>query len=251
MAGRKDKNVVDYFPHFCNQGKSIFILESKFGHIGYSVWFKTLEILGNSENHFIDLRNETDLLFLVSKLKITENQLMDIYDLLAKIDSIDRYFWSKKIVFSENFLKNVEEAYKRRNNKCMQKCDLCKHLFNKCDETNNYCKHKFAKESKVEESKENESKYPLFFIDWLDYKKSRKETYKNDKSIEACYNHLMNLSYNNISIAEKIILQSMANNWAGLFELKETKKETTQQKPGNFTTEHDKTDYSDVGFTKR
>src|SRR3990167_7229806 len=43
------------------------------------------------------------------------------------------------------------------------------------------------------------------FQKWLDYKKEKK------------------LSNNNGKIAEEIINQSMANNWAGLFELKETK----------------------------
>lgn len=154
MAGRKDKNTVDYFPHYCTTGKTLFIIESKFSHLGYSVWFKTLELLGSSENHFIDLRQETDLLFLVSKLKLTESELLDIYNLLAKLGAIDSFMWSKKIIFSENFIKNVDDAYKRRSNKCMHKCDLCKHLLFKCSHNSSKCGQKSTKESKGKESKE-------------------------------------------------------------------------------------------------
>ena len=33
MAGRKDKNVVDYFPHYCISGKTLFIIENKYGNL--------------------------------------------------------------------------------------------------------------------------------------------------------------------------------------------------------------------------
>lgn len=56
--------------------------------------------------------------------------------------------------------------------------------------------------------------------DWLDYKKSRRESYKNQKSINAFVSKLKNLSGGDPFIARKIIDESMANNWAGIFELK-------------------------------
>lgn len=82
-------------------------------------------------------------------------------------------------------------------------------------------------QSKVKESKEDKSKeeyikeeYKEPFFDWIEYKKSRRETYKSEKSKQACYNKLVNLSGGNPEIAKQIVEQSMANNWAGLFELK-------------------------------
>lgn len=158
MAGRKDKNTVDYFPHYCIGGKTMFVLESKFGHTGYSVWFKTLELLGSTENHYIDLRDETEVLFLISKLKITEQQFNDIYNLLSKLDAIDSFFWENKIIYSDNFIKNIDDAYKRRNNKCMQKLDLCKHLNLLCTHKTLNTEHNYTDKSKVEYSKVEYSK---------------------------------------------------------------------------------------------
>lgn len=56
--------------------------------------------------------------------------------------------------------------------------------------------------------------------EWLEYKKKRKESYKGQASVEACYKKLMDLAENDSSAARQIVEQSMANNWAGLFELK-------------------------------
>ena len=58
------------------------------------------------------------------------------------------------------------------------------------------------------------------FNTWIDYKKARRESYKTQKSLEACYNKLFKLSGGSFITANEIINQSMANNWAGLFELK-------------------------------
>ena len=55
---------------------------------------------------------------------------------------------------------------------------------------------------------------------WLEYKNNRKEQYSSSKYALIAYKHLVELSGNDSQKAEKIIQQSIANNWAGLFELK-------------------------------
>jgi hypothetical protein len=66
------------------------------------------------------------------------------------------------------------------------------------------------------------------FQDWLSYKKAKQQTYKTQKSLEACYAHLLKLAGNDPETAKKIITQSMANNWAGLFELKESNETSNE-----------------------
>lgn len=61
------------------------------------------------------------------------------------------------------------------------------------------------------------------FTVWLEYKRERKESYKSEKSLKAAYSKLLQLSGNDPAKASAIVEQSMANNWAGLFELKERK----------------------------
>ena len=104
-----------------------------------------------------------------------------------------------------------------------------------------------VKESKVKESKIKEKdKKEIFdfsfvadffkipFSDWLEYKRLRKESYKTQKSLEACYRRLVELSGNDPIKAVKIVERSLANNWAGLFELPteaEPKRELDPNRP--------------------
>lgn len=54
---------------------------------------------------------------------------------------------------------------------------------------------------------------------WLDYKRSRGESYKSELSVKKFYTMLRNLSRGDPDIAARIIDKSIANNWAGIFEL--------------------------------
>lgn len=67
------------------------------------------------------------------------------------------------------------------------------------------------------------NEYKATFDKWLTYKKERKQSYKGAISARQCYNQLLELSGNNAAVAEKIVNQSIANNWSGLFPLKEEK----------------------------
>ena len=55
---------------------------------------------------------------------------------------------------------------------------------------------------------------------WMAYKGERGQKYK-PRGYEAMVNNLRTLSNNNPCIAMKIVKQSMANNWSGLFALKD------------------------------
>ena len=67
---RPTKATVDYFPHSCNHGKTIMILQQSFGLEGYAVWFKLLEQLGKTVNHFIDCRDDPTWLYLIAEMGI-------------------------------------------------------------------------------------------------------------------------------------------------------------------------------------
>ena len=128
MAGRKDKNIVDYFPHQCEHGKTMFVLENKYGDKGYIVWFKTLELLGKSENHFIDCRKDEDWEYISAYVKAPTDLLKDIYDTCAKLGAIHTELWEHKIVWSGNFIRNIADVYRKRTKKCVGFPELCRKL---------------------------------------------------------------------------------------------------------------------------
>ena len=75
-----------------------------------------------------------------------------------------------------------------------------------------------------------DGKYMSTFTEWLEYKSERKEKYKTESSLKACYNRLLKLSGDNPQIAAEIVQQSIANNYAGLFEYKEMRAQKPKPK---------------------
>ena len=72
-----------------------------------------------------------------------------------------------------------------------------------------------------------EDSFKEVFNGWLSYKQARKESYKDEQSLKALYKKMVRLSNNSPKVALEIIEQSMANNWAGLFELRNNGTGTT------------------------
>lgn len=79
-----------------------------------------------------------------------------------------------------------------------------------------------------------EPSFQPVMAEWLAYKSERGQTYRQ-QGLKACYSKLRELSNGDPDIARKIIRQSMANSWAGLFPLKTTNdygRSTKNQPPG-------------------
>lgn len=69
-----------------------------------------------------------------------------------------------------------------------------------------------------------ESKAREVVVRWLDYKRSIGNMYRNSQGVRAMIKKLNELSGGNVEVAGAIVEQSIANNWKGLFELKQQKK---------------------------
>ena len=79
-----------------------------------------------------------------------------------------------------------------------------------------------------------EPSFQPVMAEWLAYKSERGQAYRQ-QGLKACYSKLRELSNGDPDIARKIIRQSMANNWAGLFPLKTTNdygRSAKNQPPG-------------------
>ena len=113
---RPKKATVDYFPHDCNglNKQTLFILDQKYGNDGYGFWWKMLEILGKTENHFIDCRNSGTWEFLQAITHLSADKCTEILDLLSSLGAIDKELWDEWIIWSDNFIKGIEEVYKNR-----------------------------------------------------------------------------------------------------------------------------------------
>lgn len=88
--------------------------------------------------------------------------------------------------------------------------------------TNNNIKKENKKEKKELDLSFCDSQFLELINKWLKYKKEKKQSY-TQMGIEMFYKKLLTLSNNNLSVASEIINNSIANNYAGIFELKNNK----------------------------
>lgn len=170
MATQK-KNTVDYFPHIIGNGKKMDFIEKRYGNDGYATWFKLLEALASADNHYLDLNDEIEISFLASRCNVEEDRLISIINDLVKIKVFDLELWNHRVIWSKTFVDSVQDAYKRRANKCMQHDDIVNHLitlgFKLAPIMHATCIHDVNKtpvivdiypQSKLKESKEDKSR---------------------------------------------------------------------------------------------
>jgi hypothetical protein len=217
-----------WFKHDSNAKDDLKLLKIKkiYTHWGIGIYWEVIECLRNEPNYRYSI-NESDLQFLCedllrckdfSKFKTWFKDCLNIIpEPLFNCDQ--NYFWS-------------DSLNKRMREWEILKTNGIKGGRPKKPERKPSRKPRSKPERKPEaypldkirldliDKKEIKEEYIDCFSEWLIYKQERKETYKSDKSILICYKHLLNLSNNNPGIAKLIIDQSMANNWAGLFEFK-------------------------------
>jgi len=113
-VGRKQRNTVEYFPHFVGDSKTKSILKSKYGLDGYATWFQLLEILCKSKDHYFDCRDEWSYEWILSEIGIDKNTFENIMDFLARFEKIDPELWQNKIIWCQNLVNNLERVYDKR-----------------------------------------------------------------------------------------------------------------------------------------
>ncbi len=62
--------------------------------------------------------------------------------------------------------------------------------------------------------------YKEAFSEWLQYKQSIGKPYHTQQSVELCYRHALSFAADDPQQFRRVIEQSIANGWAGLFQLK-------------------------------
>jgi len=101
----------------------MFTLEREFGILGYGFWFKLLEILGNTEGHFIDAQDVATMKYLQAQTYTDAETCLKILDLLSNLGAIDSDLWEGGLIWSDNFVKGIVPLYRNREIKIPVKPD--------------------------------------------------------------------------------------------------------------------------------
>ena len=114
---RPERNNVDYFPLYCDNGRKMFFIETKYGNNGYAAWLKILTELAKANYHYLNLQDETQLMYISALCKITIDELKNIINDLVKLGEFNAVLWDKaSIIFSDKFVESISDAYKKRSN---------------------------------------------------------------------------------------------------------------------------------------
>ena len=218
-----------YFPHFCNarHDRKIRRLRKELGVEGYGIYFMLLETLREQQDLMYPLE-DLDLLaeeFGVSEAKV---RVTICNYQLFEIDDEEKFFSPKMLVYLEPYFK-MKEQRRIAGQKSAEKRLL--------NDRSTAVQQSKVKESKVNEIKVKESKVEIddvvvlsfrdeIFERWFKYKKEKKQTYTISGK-ESLYKKFENIDDEQL---EKIVEQSISNNWAGLFELKNNVKNSAPVK---------------------
>lgn len=195
-----------------------------------------LEELSKAEFHFLDLSNEIQIKYLSAQMMVSEDMLKNIINDLVSFGEFDQEFWENNILFNEKFIENIQDAYRKRGNECINKNSLrlllpsLRLLFDgkssrkpqKSTLQGAVNTHSKLKESKLKDIKEKEPLiFPFeskkFLTIWDVLSKQKKWRKKSSSSLQM---NLKILSQYPEDTAIKMMEYSIAGEYPGVYEPK-------------------------------
>lgn len=116
---RPERRDADYFPFYAKDGRTLFILQSKFGLEGIGFFTNLFRLLCMTPDHHICIAEEADRMYLFAKVGIEEARGIELLNLMATTGKIDAGLWQKQVIASDAFLQSLKDAYERRTNNCI------------------------------------------------------------------------------------------------------------------------------------
>jgi len=237
---RPQRNNVDYFPFYCEEGEKMYYIEETYGNDGFATFIKLLRELAKVDYHYLNLSKPSSLMFLSAKCKISKEVLEAIINDLVDLGKFDSKLWKEnKIIWCQDFIDSIQDAYIKRKSKCIDKGSLLLLLdslgVRKLSKSSN--KPSLSSQStpinpqsKVKYSIEDKRKEELF-REWLIYRKQINKDIKAERTVETLAKRFNEESLERISF---VVNNSIENNWQGLFwdkasHLKQPSKEVKKE----------------------
>jgi len=178
---RPERNNVDYFPFICEEGNKMFYIEQTYGNDGFATFVKLLRELAKSDYHFLNLSKPSTMMYLSAKCKISTEKLERIICDLVDLGKFHRVLWEEnKVVWCQDFIDSIADAYFKRKNKCIDFAGLLILLdslgvrkLNKStpsvsDNTQSIVKDSIVKDSIENLGEKKSSKNQIFTLELLD-----------------------------------------------------------------------------------
>jgi len=114
---RPERHDVDYFPFYIKDGRTLFILESKYGCKGTGFFTNVMRFLCSTPYHHFCIQENADRLYFFAKTKCDEESGADMLDIMANTRKLHTQLWvSAAVIVSEALLESIKDAYRKRTN---------------------------------------------------------------------------------------------------------------------------------------
>jgi len=115
---RPERHDVDYFPFMAKRGKTLNILQSRYGLEGIGFFTNLLRFLAFAPDHHCCIKEELDMLNFFAEIGLSNTEKgLAIIELMVKTEKLDRDLWENhKVIVCPAFLDSIKDAYDRRSN---------------------------------------------------------------------------------------------------------------------------------------
>jgi hypothetical protein len=116
---RPERHDADYFPFYAKRGRTLNILQSRFGLEGIGFFTNLWRFLTLTPDHYYCIKDDMDRMNLFSEIGMNDEEKgIKIIELLTQTKKLDRELWEEfKVIVSQDHLDSLLDAYKNRKNK--------------------------------------------------------------------------------------------------------------------------------------
>jgi hypothetical protein len=242
FAGKSLTLMKEYFSHDLNarNDRKMIRLAMAYGMQGVGIYWCIVEMLYEEQGKLMHSESER----IAFELRVDSNVVDSIITNFDLFEYDDFHFWSasvnKRIDAQIQVSNGAKKAAQTRWDKFRNQSVSIDNADAMQTHTNRNANKE--KKSKEKESKENINtarellparieKKQLFEVgeygffepivdSWVSYKKSKGQSYKTKQTLDVFVKRLIEISGGDYGTAEAIVNQSIGNNWAGIFELK-------------------------------
>jgi hypothetical protein len=111
----KIKDTIDYFPFFVKDGRTLFVLQNKYGLAGIGFFTQIMRWLGQSPGHYYPYNDDFDKDRLNQYCGLNETDVRVMIGDMVKTGKLDRELWEKRgVIYSSDFVNQLSELYRKR-----------------------------------------------------------------------------------------------------------------------------------------
>ena len=111
----KTKNTVEFFPFFVSDGKTLYVMQRKYGLAGVGFFTQIMRWLARIPGHYYEYNEDYDKDRLNEFIGMSESDVKAYITDMVQTGKLDAELWGERgVIYSQDFVDNLEELYKRR-----------------------------------------------------------------------------------------------------------------------------------------